>query len=50
VHVVCNNAGIGSMAPIASLTHHDWDWILGVNLRGVVSGVTSFLPGSSRTA
>ncbi len=44
VHVVCNNAGVGPFAPIASLTHDDWQWILGVNLGGVVNGVTTFLP------
>jgi NAD(P)-dependent dehydrogenase (short-subunit alcohol dehydrogenase family) len=44
VHVVCNNAGIGPFAPIASLTLDDWHWIVGVNLWGVIHGVTTFLP------
>jgi len=44
VHVVCNNAGIGPFAPVASLTLDDWRWILGVNLWGVIHGVTTFLP------
>jgi NAD(P)-dependent dehydrogenase (short-subunit alcohol dehydrogenase family) len=37
VHVVCNNAGVG--APLEL-----WEWVLGVNLYGVVHGVHTFLP------
>jgi NAD(P)-dependent dehydrogenase (short-subunit alcohol dehydrogenase family) len=44
VHVVCNNAGVNAGAPVASLTRDDWQWILGVNLWGVIHGVTTFLP------
>ena len=44
VHVVCNNAGIGPMAAIKDLTMDDWQWILGVNLYGVIHGVHTFLP------
>ena len=44
IHVVCNNAGVGPLAPIAELTMADWDWIIGVNLYGVIHGVQAFLP------
>jgi NAD(P)-dependent dehydrogenase (short-subunit alcohol dehydrogenase family) len=44
VHVVCLNAGIGPFGPVKELTHADWEWIVGVNLWGVINGVTSFLP------
>lgn len=44
VHVVCNNAGIGPMAPVADMTLSDWRWIIDVNLMGVIYGVQSFLP------
>ena len=44
VHVVVNNAGVGPMAPIADLQLADWDWMLGVNLWGVIHGVHTFLP------
>jgi NAD(P)-dependent dehydrogenase (short-subunit alcohol dehydrogenase family) len=44
VHVVCNNAGVGPMAPVASLTMDDWHWLIGVNLYGVIHGVQAFLP------
>lgn len=44
VHVICNNAGVGSVAPIAQMSASDWQWILGVNLWGVIHGVSVFLP------
>jgi len=44
VHIVCNNAGIGPLAPVKDLTLDDWRWMLGVNLWGVIHGVHAFLP------
>ena len=44
IHVLCNNAGVGSNAPIAEMTPSDWQWILGVNLMGVIHGTRAFLP------
>jgi NAD(P)-dependent dehydrogenase (short-subunit alcohol dehydrogenase family) len=44
VDVVCNNAGIGPLAPVADLTLDDWRWMIGVNLWGVIHGVHTFLP------
>lgn len=44
VDVVCNNAGIGPMAPLHELTLADWKWMLDVNLWGVIHGISSFLP------
>ena len=44
VHVICNNAGIGPLAPVADLTLDDWRWMIGVNLWGVIHGVHTFLP------
>ena len=44
VHVVCNNAGINLFNDIAEATYDDWDWILGVNLGGVVNGIRTFVP------
>jgi NAD(P)-dependent dehydrogenase (short-subunit alcohol dehydrogenase family) len=44
VHVVCNNAGINQFNDIGTATYDDWDWILGVNLGGVVNGVQTFVP------
>jgi NAD(P)-dependent dehydrogenase (short-subunit alcohol dehydrogenase family) len=44
IHVACNNAGINLFNDIAHATYDDWDWILGVNLGGVVNGVQTFIP------
>ncbi len=44
VHLVCNNAGVNFFAPMDECTYQDWDWILGVNLGGVVNGIQTFVP------
>ena len=44
VHVLCNNAGVGGGGAQATLSVAEWNWVLGVNLHGVVHGIASFLP------
>lgn len=44
VHVICNNAGVGMGAPSWMYTVADWQWVLGVNLWGVIHGVRVFTP------
>jgi len=45
VHLVCNNAGVGSRGlPVADLPLADFEWVLAVNLFGVVHGLQAFLP------
>ncbi|MCZ6711460.1 MAG: SDR family NAD(P)-dependent oxidoreductase [Gammaproteobacteria bacterium] len=44
VHILCNNAGVNVAGALHEVTYRDWDWVLGVNLGGVVNGVTTFLP------
>ncbi len=44
-HVVCNNAGVISGGPTAEMSAAEWDWVLDVDLQGVVNGVIAFLPG-----
>lgn len=44
VHVVCNNAGINLFNDIGEATYQDWDWVMGVNLGGVVNGCVTFIP------
>jgi len=44
VHVLCNNAGVAAWGAIESATHRDWQWVLGVNLWGVIHGVEAFVP------
>ena len=43
-HFVFNNAGVASGGLIWEHTLKDWDWVLGVNLMGVVHGVRAFTP------
>jgi NAD(P)-dependent dehydrogenase (short-subunit alcohol dehydrogenase family) len=43
-HFVFNNAGVGSGGLIWELGVRDWEWVLGVNLMGVVHGVRVFTP------
>ena len=45
VHVVCNNAGVGGPhGPLWECPPGEWDWVLGVNLDGVMNGVRAFMP------
>jgi len=44
VHVVCNNAGVAVGGQIGSVGERDWDWIVDVNLKGVVHGTEIFVP------
>ena len=44
VHVLCNNAGVSRAGPIETIAPSDWDWVIGVNLKGLVHGLQLFLP------
>ena len=44
VHVVCNNAGVGAGGPIGQVPETDWNWVIDVNLLGVVHGMEIFAP------
>jgi NAD(P)-dependent dehydrogenase (short-subunit alcohol dehydrogenase family) len=44
VHILCNNAGVALWGGLESATHRDWQWVLGVNLWGVIHGLEAFLP------
>jgi NAD(P)-dependent dehydrogenase (short-subunit alcohol dehydrogenase family) len=43
-HLVFNNAGVAAGGLVWENTEADWDWVLGVNLKGVVHGVRLFIP------
>jgi NAD(P)-dependent dehydrogenase (short-subunit alcohol dehydrogenase family) len=43
-HVLCNNAGVVTMRLAQDMSEADWDWVLGVNLYGVIHGIEAFLP------
>ena len=42
--LVCNNAGVSPLGAAWETSVGDWQWILGVNLWGVVHGIRSFVP------
>jgi len=45
VHILCNNAGVGSPpGPLWERTLADWQWVFGVNVWGVVHGIRAFVP------
>jgi NAD(P)-dependent dehydrogenase (short-subunit alcohol dehydrogenase family) len=44
VHLVCNNAGVSPLGAVWEASVTDWQWILGVNLWGVIHGVRAFTP------
>ncbi|HEY4633960.1 MAG TPA: SDR family NAD(P)-dependent oxidoreductase [Candidatus Limnocylindrales bacterium] len=45
VDIICNNAGVATMSgPTWEVPLEDWQWVLEVNLQGVVHGIRSFVP------
>jgi NAD(P)-dependent dehydrogenase (short-subunit alcohol dehydrogenase family) len=44
VHLLCNNAGVGGGKSAWESTLADWEWVLGVNLWGVIHGIHFFVP------
>ncbi len=41
VSILCNNAGV---AAATRFTYEFWDWMLGINLNGVINGIQTFMP------
>ena len=44
VDVLCSNAGVGVFPAIAEATASDWDWVMSVNLGGMINCLLAFLP------
>jgi NAD(P)-dependent dehydrogenase (short-subunit alcohol dehydrogenase family) len=44
VHLLCNNAGVAADAAVWETSLTEWEWVLGVNLWGVIHGVRAFVP------
>ena len=44
VHLVCNNAGVSPLGAVWEASIADWQWIIGVNLWGVIHGIRAFTP------
>jgi NAD(P)-dependent dehydrogenase (short-subunit alcohol dehydrogenase family) len=44
-HLLCNNAGVSvAQLKVWETTPTDWEWVHGVNVRGVMHGVQAFVP------
>jgi NAD(P)-dependent dehydrogenase (short-subunit alcohol dehydrogenase family) len=44
VTLLFNNAGVAGATSPARMSYETWDWVLGVNLNGVINGVQTFVP------
>lgn len=44
VHLLVNNAGVGAGGSVWDSTWNDWEWVMGVNLWGVIYGSKIFTP------
>jgi NAD(P)-dependent dehydrogenase (short-subunit alcohol dehydrogenase family) len=44
VHVICNNAGVGGGGLSWEAPLSTWEWVIGVNLWGVIHGIRAFVP------
>jgi len=44
VDILMNNAGVHMTGPVEKIPIADWEWILGINLWGVIHGISVFLP------
>lgn len=44
IDVLCNNAGVFQGGLSWERSHGDWDWVLGVNLYGIIHAIASFVP------
>ncbi|WP_126173125.1 SDR family NAD(P)-dependent oxidoreductase [Altericroceibacterium xinjiangense] len=50
VSLLFNNAGVNLFQTIEDSSYDDWDWLLGVNLHGVINGVMTFAPRMKKRA
>jgi NADP-dependent 3-hydroxy acid dehydrogenase YdfG len=44
VHLLCNNAGVVTPGALWECVYSDWQWVIGVNLWGVINGIQTFIP------
>ncbi|MCH7668665.1 MAG: SDR family NAD(P)-dependent oxidoreductase [Acidobacteria bacterium] len=44
VDLIFNNAGVSSTGSVLETTLDDWEWVLGIDLYGVIHGINSFVP------
>jgi NAD(P)-dependent dehydrogenase (short-subunit alcohol dehydrogenase family) len=45
LHIAVNNAGVAMHGtPLENVTLQEWEWVIGVNVKGVINGIRSFVP------
>jgi len=45
IHIAVNNAGVAFHGtPLAQIGMRDWEWVIGVNIYGVIHGIRTFVP------
>ena len=44
LHLLVNNAGVAVVGPTELATFDDWDWVMNVNVGGVINGIVTMLP------
>ncbi len=45
LHIAINNAGVAMHGtPIEKVTTEEWEWVIGVNVKGVINGIRTFVP------
>jgi NAD(P)-dependent dehydrogenase (short-subunit alcohol dehydrogenase family) len=44
IHIACNNAGVFTGGLLWEESLADYEWLMDVNIRGVVNGIRSFIP------
>lgn len=49
LHILCNNAGVSMLGtPLDEITLADWNWVIDVNIKGVINGISTFVPRMKR--
>jgi NAD(P)-dependent dehydrogenase (short-subunit alcohol dehydrogenase family) len=44
VSLLFNNAGVAGAADVTEMSYEIWDWVIGVNVIGVINGIQTFVP------
>jgi NAD(P)-dependent dehydrogenase (short-subunit alcohol dehydrogenase family) len=45
LHIAVNNAGVAMHGtPVENVTLQEWEWVVGVNVKGVINGIRTFVP------
>jgi len=45
LHIAVNNAGVAMHGtPLENVTVQEWEWVIGVNVKGVINGIRTFVP------